>query len=92
MFFPNNDMPAYWTDMRNNGTWGDHIVLVSLAHVLGRTVRILSSLGESHDIIVEPGNHHSAPILLSHVSEKHYVSLEPINVLGICIEDHAMFS
>ena len=92
MFLPNNDMNAYLTDMRMNGTWGDHIVLVSLAHALGRTIRIVSSLGDSSDVIVEPDNHYSAPILLGHVSERHYVSLEPINVSGICIEDHAMFS
>ena len=92
MFLPNNEMNAYLTGMRMNGTWGDHIVLVSLAHALGRTIRIVSSLGDSHDVIVEPDNHHSAPILLGHVSERHYVTLEPINVSGICIEDHAIFS
>ena len=72
MFLPNNDMNAYLTDMRMNGTWGDHIVLVSLAHALGRTIRIESSLGDSHDVIVERDNHHSTPILLGHVSERHY--------------------
>ena len=91
MFLPNNDMNAYLMDMRRNGTWGDHIILVSLAHALGRTVKIVSSLGDSHNVIVEPDNPHSAPILLGHVSKRHYVSLEPINVSGICIEDHAMF-
>ena len=85
MFLPNNDMNAYLADMRRNGTWGDHIVLISLANVLGRTVRIVSSLCNSHDVIVEPDNPHSAPILLGHMSKRHYVSSEPINVSGICI-------
>lgn len=51
MFLPNNDMNAYLMDMRRNGTWGDHIILVSLAHALGRTVKIVSSLGDSHNVI-----------------------------------------
>ena len=75
MFVPNNGMPFYLTDMRRNGTWGDHIVLVSLGHALG-TVRVLSSLGDSHDVIVEPDNHRSAPILPGLLSEKHYVMFQ----------------
>ena len=79
-FVPNNDLPSYLADMQRDGTWGDHIVLYSLANALGRTIRVVSSVGGYQDIMAP---HHSAPILLGHVSEKHYLSLEPRNVSGI---------
>ena len=78
-FTSNNGLPTYLTDKKRNGTLGVHIVLVSLAHALGRTVRIVSSLGYSH-VIEDPDNHHSLPVCLAHVREKHNVGLEPINV------------
>ena len=81
-------MPSYLTDMSRDGTWGDHIVLMALAHALTRTVVVVSSLGESHDVTVEPASHHGGPILLGHLSENHYVSLEPMDFSGIRKELH----
>jgi len=69
--------------MKRDGTWGDHIVLAALAHALRRIVRVVSSLGDSYDVILKPEDHCGAPILLGHLSEKHYVSLEPRNISGI---------
>ena len=69
--------------MRRDGTWGDHIVLYALAHALCRIVRVVSSLGDSYNAELKPEGHCGVPILLGHVSEKHYVSLEPRNVSGI---------
>ena len=70
--------------MERDGAWGGHIELTSLARTLGRTIRVVSSQGPSHDFKEEAGNPDSAPILLGLLSdERHYVSLEPRNVSGI---------
>ena len=79
-YVPNNDLSSYLTDMSGDGFWGDHIVLVVLAHALSRTVVVVSSLVDSQNVVVEPDNHHGEPILLGHLSEIHYVSLEPVDV------------
>ena len=45
---------------------------------------MLVDLADSCDVIVKPENiHQSEPILLGHLSEKHYISLEPRNASGI---------
>lgn len=83
-FITNSSLLSYLDDMERDGTWGDHLVLVSLAHALGRTIRVVSSLGDSYNVIVKPLKiHHSEPIFLGHLSENHYISLEPINASGI---------
>ena len=65
--------------MSKDGTWGDHIVLVALAHALGRTIRVVTSLDtDCHQVIVEADNQEGEPLLLGHLSENHYVSLEPM--------------
>ncbi|KAJ7376773.1 hypothetical protein OS493_032507 [Desmophyllum pertusum] len=59
---------------------GDHIVLVALADALGKTIRVVSSLDtDNFEIVVEAGGLQGAPLLLGHLSENHYVSLEPVN-------------
>lgn len=69
--------------MERDGTWGGHIELTSLAHTLGRTIRVVSSQGPSYDFVEKAGNPDSAPILLGLLSDKrHYVSLEPRIVSG----------
>lgn len=66
--------------MSKDGAWGDHIVLVALANALRKTVRVVTSLEtDSYEIVVETDNTDGAPILLGHLSENHYMSLEPIN-------------
>ena len=76
-FVPNNDLPSYLVSMGKDGTWGDHIVLVALAHALGRTIRVVTSLEtDCHEIVVEAENQEGEPLLLGHLSENHYVSLE----------------
>lgn len=66
--------------MSKDGTWGDRIVLVALANALSRTIRVVTSLEtDCYEIVVETDNPEGAPILLGHLSENHYVSLEPMN-------------
>ena len=75
---PNNDFDAYLTSMSKDRTWGDHIVLVALANALEKTIRVVTSHeGDCYEVVVEAENQQGAPILLGHLSENHYVSLEP---------------
>ena len=77
-FVPNNDLGAYLTSMSKDCTWGDHIVLVALANALEKTIRVVTShVGDCYEVVVEAENQQGAPILLGHLSENHYVSLEP---------------
>ena len=65
--------------MSKDGTWGDHIVLVALAHALGRMIRVITNLDTNcHEIIVEADNQEGEPLLLGHLRENHSISLEPM--------------
>ena len=65
--------------MAEDGTWGDHLVLVAAANLFRVPVRIISSLGR--EIVVHPENECAVadtnPLVLGHVHELHYVSLQP---------------
>jgi len=71
-------LDTYLTNMSNDRTWGDHIVLVALANALEKTIRVVTSHErDCYEVVVEAKNQQGAPILLGHLSENHYVSLEP---------------
>ena len=63
--------------MAKDGTWGDHVVLLAAANYFQTSIRIISSL--DREIVVHP--EHSvadpAPLVLGHIHEFHYVSLQP---------------
>ena len=43
-----------------------------------KTIRVVTSHdGDCYEVVVEANNQQGAPILLGHLSENHYVSLEP---------------
>ena len=63
--------------MAKDDTWGDHVVLLAAANYFQTSIRIISSL--DHEIVVHP--EHSVadptPLVLGHIHEFHYVSLQP---------------
>ena len=76
---PNNDLDTYLRKMSEDRTWGDHIILVALANALAKTIRVVTSHeGDCYEVVVEANNQQGAPILLGHLTENHYVSLEPV--------------
>ena len=76
---PNNDLDTYLRNMSEDRTWGDHIILIALANALAKTIRVVTSHeGDCYEVVVEANNQQGAPILLGHLSENHYVSLEPV--------------
>ena len=63
--------------MAKDGTWGDHMVLFAAANHFQTPIRIISSL--DREIVVQP-DHALAdtnPLVLGHIHELHYVSLQP---------------
>ena len=67
----------YLLSMAKDGTWGDHVVLFAAANHFQTAIRIISSL--DREIVVHP-EHAVAdptPLVLGHIHELHYVSLQP---------------
>jgi len=62
--------------MEKDGTWGDHLILYAAANCYKIPIRVISTL--DNDIIINPdhlvGN--TSPLVLGHIHEKHYVSLQ----------------
>jgi len=63
--------------MEKNGTWGDHLVLRAASSCYKTPIRVISSL--DFDLVINPdhlaGN--TSLLVLGHIHEKHYVSLQP---------------
>ena len=63
--------------MVKDGTWGDHLVLFAAANRFETAIRIISSL--DREIVVHPEHAvaEPTPLVLGHIHELHYVSLQP---------------
>ena len=69
--------------MAKSGTWADHVVVINMAKMLQRDIRIVTSSPSTsgNDCLVwVPGDRSgkNAPLLLGHMWENHYQSLQPI--------------
>jgi len=65
----NIDLDTCLTNMSNDCTWGDHIVLVGLANALRKTIQVVTShVGDYNKVVVEAKNQQGAPILFGHLS------------------------
>ena len=69
---------AYLTNMAEDGTWGDHVILHGAANCFGTSIHVISSL--CHDLTISPERNvdSSNQLVLGHVHELHYVSLNPL--------------
>ena len=66
--------------MEQDGAWGDHVILCAAANSFGTCIRVVSSLSHSNDVIITPHCpvDESKPLVLGHIHEVHYVSLQPV--------------
>ena len=66
--------------MEQDGTWGDHVILCAAANRFETCIRVISSLFHSNDVIITPhcAVDESKPLVLGHIHEVHYVSLQPV--------------
>ncbi|KAL9962679.1 hypothetical protein ACROYT_G031802 [Oculina patagonica] len=70
----------YLTNMKQDGTWGDHVILYAAANCYETCIHVISSLSHRNDVIIRPSRHvdDRHPLMLGHIHEIHYVSLQPI--------------
>ena len=66
--------------MQQDGAWGDHVILCAAANYFETRIRVVSSLLPSNDVIITPHCpvDESKPLVLGHIHEVHYVSLQPL--------------
>ena len=78
---------AYLHAMGQDGTWGDHLTLTAVANMYHVSIVIVSSIEDIQPIVINPESGQSeGTILLGHIAELHYVTLQPvvINVVLYC--------
>ena len=65
--------------MKQDGTWGDHVILQATANCYKTFIHVISSQSNHRDLIIRPDVHVSStnPLVLGHIHEVHYVSLQP---------------
>ena len=70
----------YLVHMEQDGAWGDHVILCAAANYFETCIRVVSSLSHSNDVIITPycPVDESKPLVLGHIHEVHYVSLQPV--------------
>ena len=66
--------------MEQDGAWGDHVILSAAANYFGTCIRVISSKSNRNDVIIAPHFpvDESKPLVLGHIHEVHYVSLQPL--------------
>ncbi|XP_066015867.1 uncharacterized protein [Pocillopora verrucosa] len=71
---------GYLTDMEQDGTWGDHVILWAAANCYQIAIHVISSLPGHSEVIINPdcSFDQSKLLVLGHVHEVHYVSLQPL--------------
>ena len=71
---------GYLTDMERDGTWGDHVILWAAANCYQIAIHVISSLPGHSEVIIKPDApfDQSKRLVLGHVHELHYVSLQPL--------------
>ena len=67
----------YLTFMEQDGAWGDHLILCAAANCFKTCIHVVSSL--QNDLVIRPHGpvDESKPLVLGHIHEVHYVSLQP---------------
>ena len=65
--------------MEQDGTWGDHVILYATANCYKTYIHVISSQSNHSDLTIRPDGHviSTNPLVLGHVHEVHYVSLQP---------------
>ncbi|KAL3889191.1 hypothetical protein ACJMK2_001539, partial [Sinanodonta woodiana] len=92
-FIYNESFDDYCSRMARDGEWADHVVVVAMARMLQMDIMIVTSSPSSgpENIIVwvvGKTDFQEDPIILGHVWESHYMSLQPI---GPSIDDKDRF-
>ena len=70
----------FLTGMEQDGTWGDHVILWAAANCYQIAIHVISSLPGYSEVIIKPDCpfDQSKHLVLGHVHEVHYFSLQPL--------------
>ena len=73
----------YCERMAKQGTWADHVVVVNMARMLERDIVIVTSSPSTNENecltwVIGDRTMKKEPLLLAHLWENHYQSLQPI--------------
>ena len=73
--------------MEQDGTWGDHVILYGTANCYKTYIDVISSQSNHGDLTIRPDDDviSTNPLVLGHVHEVHYVSLQPKQGEASCI-------
>ena len=73
--------------MEKDGTWGDHVILYGAANCYKTYIDVISSQSNHHDLTIRPDGQvmSTNPLVLGHVHEVHYVSLQRKQGEASCI-------
>ena len=65
--------------MEKDGTWGDHLFLQAASDLYETTIYVINSESRKYDVTINPrgGSRGGNFLILGHVRELHYVSLQP---------------
>ena len=75
---------AYLHAMGQDGTWGDHLTLIAVANMYHVSIVIVSSVEDIQPIVINPESGQSeGTILLGHIAELHYVTLQPVVIIVV---------
>ena len=82
----------YLTYVEQDGAWGDHLILCAAANCFETCIHVVSSL--HNDVVIRPHSpvDESKPLVLGHIHEVHYVSLQPIQGKKRKSKNHALFN
>ena len=71
---------GYLTDMEQDGTWGDLVILWAAANCYKIAIHVISSLPSHCEVIIKPdfAFDQSKHLVLEHIHEAYYVSLRPL--------------
>ena len=78
--------------MEHDSAWGDHLILCAAANCFETCIHVVSSL--HNDVVIRPHSpvDESKPLVLGHIHEVHYVSLQPIQGKKRKSKNHALFN
>ena len=69
--------PDYLRSMRVDETWGDHVILHAAANCFETCIHVINSLSHVTTIYPDRVDGSSSHLVLGHLHEHHYVSLQP---------------
>ena len=85
-FVAGGDIAAYCERMTKDGEWADHVTVMVMTRILQMDIVIVTSVPgvpveEAKVWVVGRDGFSGEPLMLGHIHENHYESLEPLSEL-----------